>query len=195
MDWTRQLMLCAFPLRGFSILKEHLEKQGVHVPYPAEDSTAEEPCDTAYYLHKTCPSPEKMNTAGEKVIIAPLKPEHSQLVSKTWKFGGTPAAETYFHFQISTFPSACVYDQYGKPLSWILMNYYGSQGVGYTLPDHRGKRYFQLASRQLISVCLEKGYLPFLFIEEYNEASRNIHKKLGYTWKEAGRCAYIRINR
>ncbi|KAI8510635.1 Glycine N-acyltransferase-like protein 3 [Branchiostoma belcheri] len=151
-------------------------------------------CDTAYYLHKTCPSLENMTTTNNKVTIAPVKPEHSRLVSKTWKYGGTPQADEYLHYLISTFPSGCVYDQDGNPLSWILMSNIGLHGVGYTLPDHRGKGYYQLASRHLISVCLEKGYLPFLFIEDYNEVSRNVHRKLGYTWTEAGRSAYIALN-
>ncbi|XP_078684835.1 glycine N-acyltransferase-like protein Keg1 [Branchiostoma floridae x Branchiostoma belcheri] len=188
-DWSKPLCVLGFPLNGLSILREHLEKQGV--PCPSEHI---HPCDTAYYLHKTCPSLENMTTTDNKVTIAPVKPEHSRLVSKTWKYGGTPQADEYLHYLISTFPSGCVYDQDGNPLSWILMSNNGLHGVGYTLPDHRGKGYFQLASRHLISVCLQKGYLPFLFIEDYNEHSRNIHRKLGYTWTEAGRCAYIALN-
>ncbi|KAI8510636.1 Glycine N-acyltransferase-like protein 3 [Branchiostoma belcheri] len=178
-----------FPPKGLSILKEHLEKQGV--PCPSEHI---HPCDIGYYLHKTCPSLESMSTTDSKVTIAPVKPDHSRLVSKSWKFGGTPAADEYLHYLVSTFPSACVYDQDGNPLSWILMDNSGIQVLGYTLPDHRGKGYYQLASRHLISVCLQKGYLPFGFIEEYNEHSRNIHSKLGYTWTEAGRCIYLTLN-
>ncbi|XP_035683391.1 glycine N-acyltransferase-like protein 3 [Branchiostoma floridae] len=188
-DWTRRLLLVAFPLSGLSVLKEHLELQGV--PCPADEDIY--PCDTAYYLHETCSSADKVN-GTDKVSVGPLRPEHSQLVSRTWLHGNTPEAEKYIHYQISTFPSACVYDEEGNPVSWILFNYYGSQGVGYTLPEHRGKGYFQLASKYLISTCLQKGFVPFLFIEDYNEPSRIIHKKLGYSWVEAGRCAYIHLN-
>ncbi|XP_035683591.1 glycine N-acyltransferase-like protein 3 isoform X2 [Branchiostoma floridae] len=188
MKWTSPLLLIAFPLSGLSILKEHLELQGV--PFPEFSF-----CDTAYYLHKTCPTVEKVKMTDNKVSITPLKPEHSQLVSRTWKFGGTSEVEERIHYQISTFPSACVYDQDGNPVSWIMFNYYGSQGAGYTLPEHRGKGYFQLASKYLISICLQKGYLPFLFIEHDNEHSRVVHRKLGYSWVEAGRCAYIHLNR
>ncbi|XP_066280736.1 glycine N-acyltransferase-like isoform X2 [Branchiostoma lanceolatum] len=190
-DWTRQLLLLAFPLSGLSVLKDHLTKQGV--PCPSETDIY--PCDTAYYLHETCPSLEKLGRTDAKVTIAPLKPDHSQLVNRTWRHGGTPEAEEQIHYQISTFPSACVYDQDGNPVSWILFNYYGSQGLGYTLLQHRGKGYFQLASKYLISICLQKGFLPFLFIEDYNEPSRTIHRKLGYSWVEAGRCAYTFLNR
>ncbi|XP_078684874.1 glycine N-acyltransferase-like protein 3 [Branchiostoma floridae x Branchiostoma belcheri] len=189
LDWTKPLFIRGFPPKGLSILREHLEKQGV--PCPSEHV---HPCDIGYYLHKTCPSLESMTTTDNKVTIAPVKPEHSRLVSKSWKFGGTPAADEFLHYLVSTFPSACVYDQDGNPLSWILMDNSGIQVLGYTLPDHRGKGYYQLASRHLIGVCLENGYLPFGFIEDYNEHSRNIHRKLGYTWTEAGRCIYLTLN-
>ncbi|XP_019636715.1 PREDICTED: glycine N-acyltransferase-like protein Keg1 isoform X2 [Branchiostoma belcheri] len=190
-DWTKSLILIAFPLSGLSILREHLENQGL--PFPAAEDI--HPCDTAYYLHKICPSLEKVDGTDDKVSVAPLQPEHSHLVSNTWRHGGTPESEERTHYHITTFPSACVYDQDGNPVSWILLNYYGSQGLGYTLPDNRGRGYFQLASKYLISTCLQKGYLPFLFIEDYNEPSRIIHRKLGYSWNEAGRCAYIRLNK
>ncbi|XP_035690423.1 glycine N-acyltransferase-like protein 3 [Branchiostoma floridae] len=190
-DWTRPLLFMAIPLSGLSVLKEHLELQGVPCP-PEEDIYLS---DTVYYLHETCPSMDKVNGTDDKMTIAPLKPEHSQLVSRTWLHGNTPEAERHIHYQISTFPSACVYDQEGNPVSWILFNYYGSQGVGYTIPDHRGKGYFQLASKYMINTCLQKGFVPFLFIEDYNEQSRAVHKKLGYSWVEAGRCAYIFLNR
>ncbi|XP_066280737.1 glycine N-acyltransferase-like protein 3 [Branchiostoma lanceolatum] len=188
-NWTSLLKLVAFPLNGLTTLKEHLDLQGV--PWPDRHAAV---CDTAYYLHNTCPHVQNVNTTDNKVTIAPLKPEHGQLVSKTWKFGGTSEVEERVHYSISTFPSACVYDQDGNPVSWILFNYYGSQGLGYTLPEHRGKGYFQLASKHMISICLQKGYLPFLFIEDENELSRTIHRKLGYSWTEAGRCAYIHLN-
>lgn len=82
---------------------------------------------------------------------------------------------------VKNFPSCCVLDAEGKPVSWVLT--YASCAIGmlYTLPEHRGKGYARLVVSALAKRLYSEGYPVYCFIEEENTVSLQLFKRLGFT--------------
>lgn len=57
-------------------------------------------------------------------------------------------------------------------------------GMLYTLPEHRRRGLAKISIASLVIKLIEKGYcknMPFVFIENKNEASKNLFTSLGFT--------------
>ncbi|XP_019221977.1 glycine N-acyltransferase-like protein 3 [Oreochromis niloticus] len=73
--------------------------------------------------------------------ISSLNLSYVDLVNKTWKFGRDEKGYRKIENQIINFPSCCITDGRGQPVSWILVCDYCAVGMLYTLPEHRAKGY------------------------------------------------------
>lgn len=82
---------------------------------------------------------------------------------------------------VTNFPSCCVLDLEGKPVSWILTYASCALGMLYTLPEHRGKGYAKVLINSMARKLTAQGYPVFCFIEEENRTSYQLFKSMGFS--------------
>ncbi|XP_038592890.1 glycine N-acyltransferase-like protein 3 [Micropterus salmoides] len=126
--------------------------------------------------------------------ISSLNPSHVDLVNNTWKFGGNEQGYKYIETIISNFPSCCITDGQGQPVSWILVYDYCAMGILYTLPEHRGKGYAKVLVSILAKRLHAQGYPVYCFIEEENVLSYRLFKNLGFIEDPSYRAAWYEFN-
>uniref|UniRef100_A0A8B9UM65 Glycine N-acyltransferase-like protein n=1 Tax=Anas zonorhyncha TaxID=75864 RepID=A0A8B9UM65_9AVES len=93
-----------------------------------------------------------------KFTLAYLDISHSSLLNKTWSRGGNPRCEKYLANLICSFPSACVLDDKGYPLSWSLTDQFATMIHSYTLPEHRRKGFSRLITTTLAKKLHSCGF-------------------------------------
>ncbi|NXK25580.1 GLYL3 protein, partial [Arenaria interpres] len=93
-----------------------------------------------------------------KLKLACLDISHASLLSKTWSRGGNPRSQKYLANLICCFPSVCVLDDNGYPLSWSLTDQFSTMIHGYTLPEHRRKGYSRLVATTLAKKLHSCGF-------------------------------------
>ncbi|XP_053143464.1 glycine N-acyltransferase-like protein 3 isoform X2 [Hemicordylus capensis] len=91
-------------------------------------------------LHLSTPTP----VSGSKLKLSSLSTTHASLLNETWSIGGNEQSLQYLTQLISCFPSSCLLDARGCPVSWVLLDQFGCLTHAYTMPAHRGKGYIQL---------------------------------------------------
>ncbi|XP_042357870.1 glycine N-acyltransferase-like protein 3 [Plectropomus leopardus] len=128
------------------------------------------------------------------ISLGSLDESHTDLVNQTWKFGKDEIAVRMIQNMLKHFPSCCVLDAEGKPVSWILTYSSCSMGVLYTLPEHRGKGYAKVVISTLAKKLHAEGYPTFCFIEEENEVSYRLFKSLGFTEDSSYRETWFKFN-
>ncbi|XP_041645664.1 glycine N-acyltransferase-like protein 3 [Cheilinus undulatus] len=126
--------------------------------------------------------------------ISPLDLCHAELVNKHWKFGGDKKGFRNITNLISNFPSSCITDDQGQPVSWILVYDYCAMGILYTLPEHRGKGYAKVLICSLAKRLHAEGYPVYCFIEEDNTLSHRLFKNLGFTEDPLYRAGWFEFN-
>ncbi|XP_039994883.1 glycine N-acyltransferase-like protein 3 isoform X2 [Xiphias gladius] len=126
--------------------------------------------------------------------ISSLNLSHVDLVNETWKFGGNEQSYSNITNFISNFPSCCITDGQGKPLSWILVYDYCAMGILYTLPEHRGKGYAKVLISTMAKRLHAEGYPVYCFIEEENVVSYRLFKNLGFIEDPSYRAAWLDFN-
>ncbi|XP_019726036.1 glycine N-acyltransferase-like protein 3 isoform X1 [Hippocampus comes] len=112
--------------------------------------------------------------------ISSLDLSHAHLVNQTWKFGGDELGYKKIVRQISNFPSYCITDHQGQPVSWLLLHENLSLGMLYTLPEHRRKGYATVLVYTMAQRLLAEGYPVFTYVEEGNMVSFKMFKNLGF---------------
>ncbi|XP_029963083.1 glycine N-acyltransferase-like protein 3 isoform X2 [Salarias fasciatus] len=126
--------------------------------------------------------------------ISSLKPFHASLVNQTWKFGGNQQGYNNIRHLISNFPSCCIMDEHGQPVSWILVYHYGALGILYTLPEHRGKGYAKVLISTMAKKLLAESHPVYCFIEEDNSLSYKLFKNLGFIEDPSYRAVWLEFN-
>ncbi|XP_056291717.1 glycine N-acyltransferase-like protein 3 [Pseudoliparis swirei] len=126
--------------------------------------------------------------------ISPLNLSHVDLVNKTWKFGGNQQSRINIKNLISNFPSCCITDGQGQPVSWILMNDYCALGLLHTLPEYRGRGYAKALVNTIVRRLHSEGYPVYCFIEEDNAVSFELFKSLGFIEDPSYRATWLELN-
>ncbi|XP_017317804.1 glycine N-acyltransferase-like protein 3 isoform X1 [Ictalurus punctatus] len=128
------------------------------------------------------------------IQVSSVKESHVALINSTWKFGKGEFTEPMIRSMILNYPSCCVLDSEGQPVSWILTYSNCAMGMGYTLPEHRRKGY----SKALVTILAKKlhseGYPVYCFVEEENQLSYRLLKSLGFTEDLSYRNAWFNFN-
>ncbi|XP_041073534.1 glycine N-acyltransferase-like protein 3 isoform X1 [Carcharodon carcharias] len=112
--------------------------------------------------------------------ISHLLPSHAQIVNRNWKFGKDENGLRFVKTIIANFPSYCILDETGNPVSWLLTYQYCAMGLLYTLPEHRRKGYAKLLVTKMVKTLQKLGYPIYCFIEEENGKSYQLFEKLGF---------------
>ncbi|XP_015260506.1 PREDICTED: glycine N-acyltransferase-like protein 3 isoform X2 [Cyprinodon variegatus] len=123
-----------------------------------------------------------------------LDESHIDLVNQTWKFSKNQEAVRMIRNMVTNFPSCCVMDAEGKPVSWMLTYVSCALGMLYTLPEHRGKGYAKVLISSMAKKLIGQGYPVFCFIEEENKVSYKLFKSMGFSEDPSYREAWFGFN-
>ncbi|XP_036998444.2 glycine N-acyltransferase-like protein 3 isoform X2 [Artibeus jamaicensis] len=100
----------------------------------------------------------------------------ADLLNRTWSRGGNEQCLRYIANLISCFPSVCVRDDKGNPVSWSITDQFATMCHGYTLPEHRRKGYSQLVALTLAWKLQSRGFPSQGNVLDDNAASISILK-------------------
>ncbi|XP_069484953.1 glycine N-acyltransferase-like protein 3 [Ambystoma mexicanum] len=122
------------------------------------------------------------NLSGPKMAEMPsLSVSHTELVDKTWAFGGSDSSQQYVKTCIENSPSRCLMtNDCRTPISWALTDQYGAIRMAYTLPQHRGKGYAKCIISSLSDELRQGGFPVYCHVEEDNTSSKALFKSLGF---------------
>uniref|UniRef100_A0A3P9GZ03 Glycine N-acyltransferase-like protein n=1 Tax=Oryzias latipes TaxID=8090 RepID=A0A3P9GZ03_ORYLA len=126
--------------------------------------------------------------------LSSLSESHLDLVNQTWKFGKHPGTLGMIRDMIAHFPSRCVLDPEGRPVSWILTYAYCAMGMLYTLPEHRGRGYAKALIGSMARTLKAQGYPVFCFVEEENAVSYQLFTSMGFTEDPSHRQVWFGFN-
>ncbi|XP_066108367.1 glycine N-acyltransferase-like protein 3 isoform X1 [Saccopteryx bilineata] len=103
----------------------------------------------------------------------------ADLLNRTWARGGNAQCLRYIASLISCFPSVCVRDEKGHPVSWSITDQFATMCHNYTLPEHRRKGYSRLVVLTLARKLQSRGFPTQGNVLDDNTASisllKNIH--------------------
>ncbi|XP_004674085.1 PREDICTED: glycine N-acyltransferase-like protein 3 [Condylura cristata] len=102
----------------------------------------------------------------------------ADLLNRTWSRGGNEQCLRYIVNLISCFPSVCVRDEKGNPVSWGLTDQFATMCHGYTLPEHRRKGYSRLVALTLAKKLQSRGFPSQGNVLDDNVASLTLLKSV-----------------
>ncbi|KAB1261167.1 Glycine N-acyltransferase-like protein 3 [Camelus dromedarius] len=82
----------------------------------------------------------------------------ADLLNRTWSRGSNEQCRRYIASLIACFPSVCVRDDQGNPVSWSITDQFATMCHGYTLPEHRRKGYSRLVALTLARKLQSRGF-------------------------------------
>ncbi|XP_070275474.1 glycine N-acyltransferase-like protein 3 [Myotis yumanensis] len=102
----------------------------------------------------------------------------ADLLNRTWSRGGNEQCLRYIANLISCFPSVCVRDEKGSPVSWSITDQFATMCHGYTLPEHRRKGYSRLVAFTLAWKLHSRGFPAQGNVLDDNVASISLLKTI-----------------
>ena len=111
--------------------------------------------------------------------ISAISEEDVDVVNSTWKFSGVCTTEHIIN-QIEHFPSVLLKSDSGEHIGHMLGETSGTLGILYVHPSFRGKGYAKVIISQLAHQYFDMGEDVYVFIEESNPLSLNLHRSLGF---------------
>ncbi|XP_054424583.1 glycine N-acyltransferase-like protein 3 [Pteronotus mesoamericanus] len=102
----------------------------------------------------------------------------ADLLNRTWSRGGNEQCLRYIANLISCFPSVCVRDDEGNPVSWSMTDQFATMCHSYTLPEHHRKGYSRLVSLTLARKLQSRGFPLQGNVLDDNTASISLLKSI-----------------
>ncbi|CAD7677919.1 unnamed protein product [Nyctereutes procyonoides] len=106
--------------------------------------------------HSTLPDTSSLMSSPPRLTY--LSVTDADLLNRTWSRGGNEQCLQYIKNLISCFPSVCVRDDKGNPVSWSLTDQFATMCHGYTLPEYRRKGYSRLVALTLARKLQSRGF-------------------------------------
>ncbi|XP_055471332.1 glycine N-acyltransferase-like protein 3 [Psammomys obesus] len=122
--------------------------------------------------------PDHSFLTGPSPRLTYLSVTDADLLNRTWSRGGNQQCLHYIAKLIACFPSVCVRDEKGNPVSWSLTDQFATMCHGYTLPDHRRKGYSRLVALTLARKLQSRGFPSQGNVLDDNTASINLLKSV-----------------
>uniref|UniRef100_A0A674IS89 Glycine N-acyltransferase-like protein n=1 Tax=Terrapene triunguis TaxID=2587831 RepID=A0A674IS89_9SAUR len=106
------------------------------------------------------PDPDMLPDVRTQYVqsLAYLDVSHASLLNETWSRGGNEQCQRYIANLVCCFPSLCVLDDNGHPVSWSLTDQFATLIHTYTLPEHRRKGYNRLVATMLAKKLHSQGF-------------------------------------
>ncbi|CAM5119099.1 unnamed protein product [Eretmochelys imbricata] len=127
------------------------------------------------YLH-----PDPSTILDPSVRLSTLDVSHADLLNETWAFGGNDNSRMYLANLIRHFPSVCLLDAAGRPVSWIITDPFGILTHGYTLPQHRGRGYIQVLLNVMAKQMHTWGYPSYCHVAVDNYPMQRLQERQGF---------------
>ncbi|XP_047668169.1 glycine N-acyltransferase-like protein 3 isoform X2 [Tachysurus fulvidraco] len=138
--------------------------------------------------------PSKLKVERSSFQVSSVKESHAALINSKWELGRGERTEPLIRNMIRNFPSCCVLDSEGRPVSWLLSYPSCAMGPIYTLPEHRQKGY----AKALVTILAKKlhsdGCPVYCFIKLENQPSYRLLTSLGFTRDLSYRNAWLYFN-
>ncbi|XP_049434693.1 glycine N-acyltransferase-like isoform X2 [Epinephelus fuscoguttatus] len=180
-DWTQYLCV-DINLRHVEVFKAVAREKGVF-------------SSSLTVSHMTIPDVSNLPSVDSSGIsLGSLDESHVDLVNQMWRYGRNERTVRMIRNMVANFPSCCVLDAEGKPVSWILTFASCAMGVLHTLPEHRGKGYAKVVINTLAKRLHAQGYPVYGFREEENEVTNRLLKSMGFGEVPSHREACIVFN-
>ncbi|XP_068800247.1 glycine N-acyltransferase-like protein 3 isoform X2 [Struthio camelus] len=112
--------------------------------------------------------------------LAPVPLAHVPLLNATWGFGGNVRSGRFLASLVQAFPSACLLDRRGRPVSWSLVDPLGCLSHGYTVPVWRGRGLSGLTLATLGRVLHAQGYPVYCGVLPDNTPSQRAVRAVGF---------------
>ncbi|KAM9149018.1 glycine-N-acyltransferase-like protein 3 [Pangshura tecta] len=112
--------------------------------------------------------------------LSSLDVSHADLLNETWSFGGNEISRKYLASLICHFPSICLLDAAGHPVSWIASYPFGAMGPGYTLPQHRQRGYMGMLNNLLSKRLHALGYPSYGYVAMDNYPMQRLQESQGF---------------
>nr|XP_023480832.1 glycine N-acyltransferase-like protein 3 isoform X1 [Equus caballus]XP_023480834.1 glycine N-acyltransferase-like protein 3 isoform X1 [Equus caballus] len=132
----------------------------------------------AVHLPPVSALPDTSSLMGSSPRLTYLSVADADLLNRTWSRGGNEQCLQYIANLISCFPSACVRDDKGDPVSWSLTDQFATMCHGYTLPEHRRKGYSRLVALTLARKLQSRGFPSQGNVLDDNVASISLLKSV-----------------
>ncbi|XP_017398286.1 glycine N-acyltransferase-like protein 3 isoform X1 [Cebus imitator] len=122
--------------------------------------------------------PDASFLKGPSPRLTYLSAADADLLNRTWSRGGNEQCLRYIANLIACFPSVCVRDEKGNPVSWSITDQFATMCHGYTLPEHRRKGYSRLVALTLARKLQSRGFPSQGNVLDDNTASISLLKSL-----------------
>uniref|UniRef100_A0A8C3YI59 Glycine N-acyltransferase-like protein n=1 Tax=Catagonus wagneri TaxID=51154 RepID=A0A8C3YI59_9CETA len=132
----------------------------------------------AAFLSPLSPLPDTSSLMHPSLRLTYLSVADADLLNQTWSRGGNEQCRRYLAKLTSCFPSVCLRDGKGNPVSWILTDQFATACHSYTLPEHRRKGYSRLVIVTLARKLQSRGFTCQGNFLSTNEAAVNMYKSL-----------------
>uniref|UniRef100_A0A452IQZ3 Glycine N-acyltransferase-like protein n=1 Tax=Gopherus agassizii TaxID=38772 RepID=A0A452IQZ3_9SAUR len=118
--------------------------------------------------------------------LSSLDVSHADLLNETWSFGGNEKSRKYLATLIRHFPSICLLDAAGHPVSWIASYPFGAMGPAYTLHEHRQRGYMAMLGNLLAKRLHALGYPSYGYVDVENYPMQRLQESQGFQWSVQG---------
>ncbi|XP_066546830.1 glycine N-acyltransferase [Amia ocellicauda] len=113
--------------------------------------------------------------------VSSLNVSHAELVCSRFAYGGNELTRNHVRSCIHNFPSCCILDEGGNPVSWSLMDELYSIRMAFTLPEYRKQGYMKTVTAALVNKANSLGLPVYCHVLNSNTASLNLVKCVGLT--------------
>ena len=102
------------------------------------------------------------------------------LLTARWRYKATQPQNIIMKTLKWGFPSVCVYNEQGIPVSWALQKYYGFVANLYTEEGYRRKGIGRYVLASITRQMLQSGQIAYAAVDKENGVSINMFEKMGY---------------
>ncbi|XP_060128112.1 glycine N-acyltransferase-like protein 3 [Zootoca vivipara] len=113
-------------------------------------------------------------------IFSSLNSSHIDLLNETWHYGGSEHSRRYLANMVRCFPSTCILDSNGHPISWIIMESLGTLRHSYTLRSHRRRGYSSMVQRAQAIRVHAAGFPVYGLVALDNTPQQKLLVSLGF---------------
>lgn len=147
------------------------------------------------YMLRATPEDLKPLPVPEQMKLTPISDKSIDIVHATWKFSVMPLSKLYITDIIHMEPSIMMTTDDGRHVGHMLGYPGGIIGMLFILPEFRGKGYAKVIISHLAQQLFDMGEEEvFLFVQENNKASLNLHTSVGFkVVKDAQQLGWISV--
>ncbi|XP_065260368.1 glycine N-acyltransferase-like protein 3 [Emys orbicularis] len=114
------------------------------------------------------------------VRLSSLDVSHADLLNETWQLRGNEKSRKYLASLIRHFPSVCLLDAAGHPVSWATSYPFGAIGLSYTLPQHWQRGYMGMLTNLIAKRLHALGYPSYGYVAVENYPMQRLQERQGF---------------